>query len=87
MVAYLDSSYFRCEQENFVGQAYVLCKIIRKVPKGQSIKLDEIFEDIKKMPLNRDQRRKMPKNMDNPEMMRDVIKGPALVVTPIAVYQ
>lgn len=87
LVAYLDSSYFRCEQENFVGQAYVLCKIIRKVPKGQSIKLDEIFEDFKKLPMNREQKRKMPKNMDNPEMIRDVIKGPALVVTPIAVYQ
>ena len=87
LVAYLDSSYFRCDQENFVGQAYVLCKVLRKVPKGQSIKLDEIFEDFKKLPMNREQRRTMPKGMDNPEMIRDVIKGPALVVTPIAVYQ
>lgn len=52
LVAYLDESYFRCEQDNFVGQAYLLCKIIRKVPKGQNIKLDEIFDDIKKLPLN-----------------------------------
>lgn len=87
MVAYLDESYFRCGQENFVGQAYLLCKIIRKVPKGQSVKLDEIFDDIKKMPLNRAQRRTMPKNMDNPEGFRDVIKGPAMIVLPIAVYQ
>ena len=54
LVAYLDESYFRCEQDNFVGQAYLLCKIIRKVPKGQSIKLDEIFDDVKKLPLNRE---------------------------------
>ena len=87
MVAHLDESYFRCGQENFVGQAYLLCKIIRKVTKGQSIKLDEIFEDIKKLPLNRAQRRTMPKNMENPAEFRDVIKGPALVVLPIAVYQ
>lgn len=87
LVAYLDESYFRCGQENFVGQAYLLCKIIRKVPKGQSIKLDEIFDDIKKLPLNRAQRRTMPKNMDNPAELRDVIKGPAMVVLPIAVYQ
>ena len=87
IVAYLDKSFFRCGQENFVGQAYLLCKIIRKIPKGQSIKLDEIFEDIKKMPLNREQRRSMPKNMDNPAELRDVIKGPAFVVLPIAVYQ
>lgn len=87
IVAYLDESYFRCNQDNFVGQSYLLCKIIRKVPKGESIKLDEIFEDIKKLPLNRAQRRNMPKNMDNPAELRDVIKGPALVVLPIAVYQ
>lgn len=87
LVAYLDESYFRCEQDNFVGQAYLLCKIIRKVPKGQNIKLDEIFDDIKKLPLNRAQRRKMPKNIDNPAELRDIIKGPALLVLPIAVYQ
>lgn len=87
LIAYLDESFFRCEQNNFVGQAYLLCKVIRKIPKGQNVKLDEIFDDVKKMPLNRAQRRKMPKNMDNPVELRDVIKGPALVVLPIAVYQ
>lgn len=64
----------------------MLCKVIRKVPKGEKIKLDEIFEDVKKMPLNRSQRRNMPKNIDNPAEIRDEIKGPALVVLPIAVY-
>lgn len=87
LVAYLDENYFRCEQENFVGQAYLLCKVIRKIPKGQSIKLDEILGDVKKLPLNRAQRRNMPKSMDNPAEIRDVIKGPAFVVLPIAVYQ
>lgn len=87
LVAYLDESYFRCKQDNFVGQAYMLCKIIRKLPKGKSIKLDEIFDDIKKIPLNRTQRRKNPKNFDNPAELRDIINGPALIVLPIAVYQ
>ena len=87
MVAYLDESFFRCTQDSFIGQAYLLCKIIRKVPKGQSLKLDEIFDDIKKLPLNRAQRRNMLKNIDNPAELRDIIKGPALVVLPIAVYQ
>ncbi len=87
IVARLDESYFRCRQDSFVGQSYMLCKIIRKIPKGQSEILDEIFDDIKKLPLNRDQRRKMPKNINNPDLVRDVIKGPALMVLPIAVYQ
>ncbi len=87
LVAYLDENYFRCEEDSFVGQSYMLCKIIRKIPKRQSIKLDELFDNIKKLPLNRDQRRKMPKNMDNPDIIKDIVKGPAMVVLPVAVYQ
>jgi len=87
LIAYLGESYFRCGQDSFAGQAYLLCKIIRKVTKGQSIKLDEVFDDIKKLPLNRAQRRNMTKNMDNPTELRDVIKGPTLVVLLIEVYQ
>ena len=87
LIAHLDENYFRCEQENFIGQSYMLCKIIRKIPKGNNVKIDEIFEDIKNLPLNRDQRRKLPKNMDNPEIIKDVVKGPAMVVIPVAVYQ
>lgn len=69
------------------GQSYVLCKVLRKIPKGKNIKLDESFDDVKNLPLNRKQRRNVPKNMDNTDMVRDVIYGPALVVIPIAVYQ
>lgn len=87
LIAYLDESYFRSGRENFVGQSYMLCKIVRKIMKGQNVKLDEIFDDVKKIPLNRDQRRRMPKNMENPDLIRDIIKGPALMVIPIAVYQ
>ena len=87
MVAYLDESYFQCGQDSFVGQSYMLCKVIRKIPKGQSVKLDELFDDMKKIPMNREQRRKMPKKLENPEGIRDVIKGPAMIVLPIAVYQ
>lgn len=87
LVAYLDERYFRCGQERFVGQSYMLCKIQKKVLQGQSIKLDEIFDDIKRLPLNREQRRKMPKTMENPKEIKDIIKGPALVVIPAAIYQ
>ena len=87
LIASLDEGYFQCEQGSFVGQVYMLCKVVRKIPKGQSIKLDEIFDDIKKLPMNRAQRRTMPRDMDNPTELRDVVKGPALVVLPIAAYQ
>lgn len=87
LVSYLDSNYFRCEQDSFIGQSYMLCKIIRKIPQGQSIKLDEIFEDINKLSLNRSQKRSLPKSIDNPDIIKDTIKGPAILVLPIAVYQ
>jgi len=87
IVTYLDEQYFNVSQEQFVGQVYMFCKIQRKIEKGKSIKLDEIFEEIKNIPLNREQRRNFPKNMENPEIIRDEIKGPAFTVIPIAVYQ
>ena len=46
--------------------------VIRKVPKGESLKLDEIFGDIKKLPLNRNQRRNMPKDINNHTEISDV---------------
>ena len=39
----------------------MLCKVQKKLEKGEKIQLDEIFEDIKKIPLNREQRRSFPK--------------------------
>lgn len=87
LVAQLDESYFKCDQESFIGESYMVCKVLRKIPKGKSVKLDEIFDDFKKLPLNRQQRRNMPKDMENPDGLKDVVKGPALVVVPIAVYQ
>jgi hypothetical protein len=87
IITYLDEQFLKVEQDRFVGQVYLLCKIQQKIEKGQSIELDEIFEVVKNLPLNREQRRKMPKNMSNPHEVRDVVKGPALKVIPIAVYQ
>lgn len=87
LIAQLDETYFKCDQESFIGESYMVCKVLRKIPKGKSVKLDEIFDDFKRLPLNRQQRRNMPQNMDNPEGLKDVVRGPALVVIPIAVYQ
>lgn len=87
IIAHLDESFFLCQQDRFVVQAYMLCKIVRKIPKGESVKIDEVFERIKKLSLSREQRRQMPKNIDNPDIVRDVIRGPALIVLAIAVYQ
>ena len=66
----------------------MLCKVQKKIEKGNSICLDEIFEDVKSMAINREQRRQISKkNMSNPKEIKDKIMGPAFVVIPIAIYQ
>ena len=87
LIACLDESYFQCEQASFVGDAYLLCKILKKIPEGESVRLDEVLANIEKLPLNQEQRSKLPNDMSNPEVLRDEINGPALLVVPIAFYQ
>lgn len=73
---------------DYIGQFYVLCKVQSKIDKGKSIYLDELLEDIKKLPLNREQTRKMKKNeLSNPKELSDQIKGPAIITLPIAIYR
>ena len=88
VVCYLDKSCFNVGQESFVGDVTILCKIQKKVQKGNNIQLTDIFKSIKEMPLNREQRRQMPnkKQLETPKEFSDIIKGPAYVVTPIAIY-
>ena len=88
IVVDLDEQYFKTSKENFVGQVYVLCKIQRKLQKGEKIELDEIFEQFKNIPMNREQRRQMPKkDLKNPKEFRDIINGPAFTASVVAVYQ
>lgn len=87
IIAYLDESCLKVTKEKFFSQATMLCKIQRKINKGESVELDEIFSNFKSLATNRKMRRNMPKNLSNPEEFRDKIKGPAFVVIPIAIYQ
>lgn len=87
IIAYLDESYLNVSKEKFFSQVYMLCKIQKKIPKGDSIELDEIFESFKPLATNRKMRRNMPKNLSNPEEFKDKIKGPAFIAIPIAIYQ
>ena len=87
LVAYLNEDFLKISKEQFISQSYMFCKVQKKIQKGESIALDEIFENFKSLAINREQRRKMPKDLSNPKAIRDKIKGPALVVIPIAIYQ
>ena len=87
LIGYLDENFLKISKEKFISQSYMLCKVQRKLQKGESISLDEIFENFKSLAINREQRRKMPKNLSNPEVIKDKINGSAIVVIPIALYQ
>lgn len=89
VVAYLDDTCLKVSQESFVGDVTILCKIQKKVPKGNSIELTDFFKAFKDLPLNRQQRRAMPnkKDLTTPKEISDTIKGPAFVVIPIAIYK
>ncbi len=88
LVGNIDKSFLRTSKDNFVSQVYMLCKVQKKIEKGKSICLDELFEDMKSLALNREQRRKISKkDMSNPQEIKDKINGPAFVVIPIAIYQ
>lgn len=87
IIAELNSMYFRVEEQNIKVQCNLLCKVQKKIESGKQIELDEIFKNVKNLNLNREQKRKMPKNLSNPKEIKDIVKGPAFVVTPIAIYK
>ena len=88
IVTHLNRKYMKYQQSDYVGQFYALCKVQNKIDKGKSIYLDELLEDIKRLPLNREQTRKMKKNeLSNPKELSDQIKGPAIITLPIAIYR
>ncbi len=88
VVCYLDEAYFKVDQESFIGDVTILCKIQKKVTRGNNIQLTDIFKTFRELPLNREQRRMLPnkKQLETPKEFADIIKGPAFVVTPIAIY-
>lgn len=88
LIGNIDKTYLKTSKDNFVSQVYMLCKIQKKIEKGKSICLDEIFEDVKSIASNREQQRKLnKKDMSNPAEIKDKINGPAFVIIPIAIYQ
>ena len=86
-IAYLEEKYFKGDQSEVIGESYMICKVLRKIPKGKTVKLDETFDDLKKSSMNRQQCRNMSKDMDNPDILTDNIKDSALAVVPIVVYR
>lgn len=57
-----------------LGNRIYYVKLLEKYKRGKALNWMR-YLTMKKLPLNREQRRKMPKNMDNPKELKDVVKS------------
>lgn len=86
-VAHLPKKYIRRDLIELQGEATVFGKIQRILPKGERL---EVFSLVPSLTgaasLNRKQRRKMQKSANDNQVTEEV-KGPAIIITPVAVYR
>lgn len=87
VVAKLNNDFFKIDAENIKSECYLLCKVQRKIETGKNIELDEVFDAFKNLNINREQKRKISKKLSNPKEIKDSVKGPAIIVHPIAIYR
>lgn len=84
----LQREYVRTEINNFNSEADIIGKVQRIIPKGREEEVYSIipaFESITSS-MNRDQRRKNLRDKKNNNLSQ-LIKGPAIIVTPLAIYR
>jgi hypothetical protein len=86
-VAHLNKKHMRRDFTEFQGEATIFGKIQRIVPKGQKIEAFSLVPAITgSATLNRQQRRKMEKSAAANNITEE-IKGPVIILTPVAVYR
>ncbi len=86
--AYLPRQYLRCELTDLQGEAVVFGKVQRILQKGQELEVFNLIPALTaSLPaLGRQERRKMEREMAE-KNISEVVKGPAIVLTPVAVYR
>lgn len=87
LIGKINKNFIITSNDMLLSESTLLCKIQKKIEKGKSIEIDEIFDSVKNIPVNREQKREFSKNMSNPQILKDKISGPAFFVIPIALYQ
>lgn len=86
-VAYLPKNYIRRELNDFQGEAVVLGKIQRILQKNERVEVFSLVPALtQSATVNRQQRRKMAKGATG-NNITDEVGGPAIILTPIAVYR
>ena len=87
-VANLPRRYSRCRVLDLEGEATVLGKVQRILTKGQQFEVFSLFPAFtSSMPsLSKEQRRQTQREMIK-KGVAEVVKGPAIILTPLAVYR
>jgi hypothetical protein len=87
-VANLPRQYLRCELSDLQGEAIVFGKIQRILPKRKKLEVFSLLPAFTaSLPgLNREQRHRMQREMSK-QKLAEVVRGPAIVLAPVAVYR
>jgi len=87
-VANLPRRYLRCQVSELEGEATVVGKIQRILTKGAKVEVFSLFPVFaSSLPnLTREQRNQMQREMVKKELA-EVVKGPAIILTPLAIYR
>lgn len=89
-VTHLSREYLLCEFNQLQGEAVIFGKVQRILPAGQKLEIVNLIPDMLSMPnMNREQRRKLQSNKNKSAQAKfiETIKGPAIVLTALAIYQ
>jgi len=86
IICYLDPELLKVDKGQLIGELNLFCKVQRKIADGEKIDLSDLISTIGKLNLNRGQKRKQKTSYKLPDELNDNLKGPALIVTPIAIY-
>lgn len=87
-VCQLQRPFIRTDLNNLVGEADVIGKVQRIIPKGNQEEIYSLIPafDSYLSTLNREQKRKFM-NDKKKSNLAEVIKGPAMIITPLAIYR
>ena len=84
IVSYIEKDNLNVDISKLQGEVTVLCKINRKLADNEKLSLSNLENTLKSIPQNREQRRKNKITM--PKEISDIVKSPAIIVVPIAIY-
>lgn len=87
IIATINKNFLKYDVEEFLNKPVdILCKIKKVHPVGAKVKVDEILEKYTNN-MNRSLRRSTKGSLSNPPEIKDEIKGPALTVSILAIYE